>query len=128
MLYVAVVTNEHFNSERPDDTLSCFIGIDKDVVTKRAILAAQRWQAKEYDNPDNLKSASAPYGPYKVLLGELNEEAKFITYTVEPLQTYDVRAIMVKTTSELKASEKKLRNVISNTIPDTIPDTPIELK
>lgn len=59
-IYVATVYTE--TSRRTDGDLACWTGLDKDKVVARALRA-------------KLKYESNGYGPYRVLIGVLVEEA-----------------------------------------------------
>lgn len=82
-LFIAVVANQNpTDTGRPDGSLSSFVGEDKEAVTQKAILAVQRWQNQIHEHDHSFAKAGSPYGPYRVLVGELTEEAKFNNFTL----------------------------------------------
>lgn len=86
MFYVAVVCNQNPNDTgRPDESLSAFVGTTKEEVIQKGILAIQRWQTKYHAHDHEFAKAGSPCGPYRLLVGELGEEAKFNNYTVVQL-------------------------------------------
>jgi hypothetical protein len=82
-LFIAVVTNQDpTQTARPDSTLSSFVGYDKEAVIQKAVLAVQRWQNQIHQHDHEFVKAGSPYGPYRVLVGELTEEAKFNQFEI----------------------------------------------
>jgi len=82
-MFIAVVCNQNpTDSGRPDGSLSAFVDADKTNAIEKAVLAVQRWQTQYHEHDHSFAKAGTPYGPYRVLVGELTEEAKFNNFTL----------------------------------------------
>lgn len=82
-LYVAVVANKYpTDTGRPDGSLACFVAFDKDEAITNALQAIRRWELGTHTHDHHFAKVGSPMGPYRILVGELNEEAKRNEYTV----------------------------------------------
>jgi hypothetical protein len=82
-MFVAVVYKYHADtdpkSHRDDGSWSCFLGESKEEAIEQAMIAVGAWQGE-------ISSHGGFRGPYQVLVGELNEQAKRTAYTLEKYQ------------------------------------------
>jgi hypothetical protein len=82
-MFVAVVYKYHSDtdpkSHRDDGSWSCFLGDTKEEAIEQAMIAVGVWQGE-------LSSKGGFRGPYQVLVGTLDEQAKPITYSLVPAE------------------------------------------
>lgn len=93
-MFIAVVFKYHYDthpdSHKDHGGWESFLANTKDEAVQKAITAATRWEIQPktttaYDSMGrSVESKAKYYGPYQILVGEVNEEAVRNNYTIKP--------------------------------------------
>jgi hypothetical protein len=98
-MFVAVVYKDHgyeeTQSHRPEGGWEAFLGTTAEEAVKKAEVASRRWEAAvkqvpvKYDNMGALvePAGQKTYGPYRILVGELTQEADRFPVTLSAYRT-----------------------------------------
>jgi hypothetical protein len=80
-MYVAVVLGNDaeytYESNRSYGDWSCFVADSKEEAAAKAMLAAAKWSLELVPDRETHKQRLHRNAPYRVFVGQLNEEAKF---------------------------------------------------